>query len=65
MSTTGTTNPSPRAVPRTLRRLRPEVAAEMRARSETRRLRELYGKRVAELSPSELSAMKAAFFRDR
>ena len=65
MSTTGTRNTTPRAVPRTLRRLRPDVAAEMRARTEASRMRELYGKRVTELSPGELSVMKAAFFRNR
>jgi len=56
---------SPVAVPRTLRRIRPEVAAEMRARSEANRLRELYSRRVAELTPDEISIMKAAFFQNR
>ena len=55
---------SPVAVPRRLRRLRPEVAAEMRARSEANRLRELYSRRVAELSPEEISILKAAFFKN-
>jgi hypothetical protein len=55
---------SPVAVPRRLRRLRPEVAAEMRARNEARRVRELYSRQVAELSPREIALMKAAFFQN-
>ena len=65
MSSTGARNTTPRAIPRTPRRLRPEIAAAMRARTQAFRLTELYGKRVADLSPRELSAMKAAFFRNR
>ena len=57
-------NPAPVAVPRRLRRLRPEIAAEMRARSEANRVRELYSRRVAELSPDEISILKAAFFKN-
>ena len=55
---------SPVAVPRRIRRLRPEIAAEMRARTQANRLRELYSREVAELSPDELSLMKAAFFQN-
>ena len=55
---------SPVAVPRRLRRLRPEVAAEMRARNDAKRVRELYARRVTELSPEEISLLKAAFFQN-
>ena len=55
---------SPVAVPRRLRRLRPEIAEEMRARTHAARLRELYSRRVAELSPDEISIMTAAFFQN-
>jgi hypothetical protein len=55
---------SPVAVPRRLRRLRPEVAAEMRARTQANRLRELYSRRADDLSPDEISILKAAFFQN-
>ena len=61
---TKSSNPTKVAVPRRLRRLRPEIAAEMRARSQADRVRELYSRRVAELSPEEISILKAAFFRN-
>ena len=49
--------------PRRGRQLRPEIAARMAERKRIRPLAELYEKSVAELSPEELSQMKAAFFR--
>lgn len=45
------------------RQLKPEIAARLAQRSRARQLTELYEKSVSELSPDELSMMKAAFLR--
>ena len=45
------------------RQLKPEVAARLAERTRARGLDELYEKSVSELSPDELSMMKAAFLR--
>ena len=45
------------------RQLKPEIAARVAERNRARQLGELYEKSVTELSPDELSMMKAAFFR--
>ena len=45
------------------RQLKPEIAARLAQRNRVREVSELYEKSVTELSPDELSAMKAAFFR--
>ena len=45
------------------RQLKPEIAARLAQRNRARQVSELYEKSVDELSPDELSVMKAAFFR--
>ena len=43
------------------RKLRPEVAARMTAKTVQNELAELYAKPLAELTPDEIRRMKAAF----
>jgi hypothetical protein len=45
------------------RRLKPEVAARIQSRRREAPIQQLYQKPVDELSPDELAAMRAAFFR--
>jgi hypothetical protein len=52
--------PSP-ATPRPKRKLRPEVAARMTAKTVQNELAELYAKPLSELTPDEIRKMKAAF----
>jgi hypothetical protein len=47
------------------RQLKPEIAARLAERNRARLVVELYQKSVTELSPDELSLMKADFFRNR
>jgi hypothetical protein len=53
--------PAPAKKP--VRRLRPEVAAEVRARARQAKLDALYERPVQDLDRDELAKMKAAFFR--
>ena len=46
-----------------VRRLRPEVVAQLATRRTASQLEELYQRPVEELSPEEIARMKAAFFR--
>lgn len=45
------------------RRLKPEAVARLRSRRGEAQLDHLYQKPVDELSPQEIAAMRAAFFR--
>lgn len=45
------------------RRLKPEVAARIQSRRREAPIQQLYQKPVDKLSPEELAAMRAAFFR--
>lgn len=46
-----------------LRKLKPEIAAQLAVRRREAQLRTLYERPVEELSPEEIARMKAAFFR--
>lgn len=57
-------SPAAPASPRKpVRRLRPEVAAQLATRRSSAQLEQLYERPVQELSPEEIARMKAAFFR--
>ena len=47
--------------PRPKRKLRPEVAARMTAKTVQNEVADLYAKPLAELTPDEIRKMKAAF----
>lgn len=50
------------APPKTVRRLKPEVAARLAARRREAEIKALYATPVEQLSPDDLAKMKAAFF---
>jgi hypothetical protein len=60
VSSNETTGALPR---RTVRRLRPEIAAALAARRREAELAALYEKPVQELEREDLAQMRAAFFR--